>query len=105
MTPSLRQLFDDVWEILYDETKPIGRLFAKIEQHSEEKREHAFGIICIYICGFLMFSPIAELLCHFICIVYPAMRSAKIVYTSPKMFTLLRIILDTFKKSISEESC
>ncbi|OUC46380.1 hypothetical protein D917_07758, partial [Trichinella nativa] len=63
MAQILQNIRNDIWNVIGDESRLVGKLFAKIEQKTGKSRYQAAVI------------PNAGLLCNCICIGYPAMKT------------------------------
>ncbi|KRY31823.1 Receptor expression-enhancing protein 5 [Trichinella spiralis] len=75
MAQILQNIRNDIWNVIGDESRLVGKLFAKIEQKTGKSRYQAAVMLAIVIFVLLIFSPNAGLLCNCICIGYPAMKT------------------------------
>ncbi|KRX89166.1 Receptor expression-enhancing protein 5 [Trichinella pseudospiralis] len=75
MAYALRNIYNDIWSVINDESRLVGKLFAGIEQKTGKSRYQAALILTLVICMLLTVSPAAGLLCNCICIGYPAMKT------------------------------
>ncbi|KRZ28868.1 Receptor expression-enhancing protein 5 [Trichinella pseudospiralis] len=75
MAYALRNIHNDIWNVINDESRLVGKLFAGIEQKTGKSRYQAALILTLVICMLLTVSPAAGLLCNCICIGYPAMKT------------------------------
>ncbi|KRZ65700.1 Receptor expression-enhancing protein 5 [Trichinella papuae] len=75
MAHVLQSIRNDIWNVINDESRLVGKLFGKIEQKSGRSRYQVAVMLAILICTLLIVSPGAELLCNCICIGYPAMKT------------------------------
>ncbi|KRX63833.1 Receptor expression-enhancing protein 5 [Trichinella sp. T9] len=75
MAQIFQNIRNDIWNVIGDESRLVGKLFAKIEQKTGKSRYQAAVMLAIVICVLLIVSPGAGLLCNCICIGYPAMKT------------------------------
>ncbi|KRX24233.1 Receptor expression-enhancing protein 5 [Trichinella nelsoni] len=75
MAQIFQNIRSDIWNVIGDESRLVGKLFAKIEQKTGKSRYQAAVMLAIVICVLLIVSPGAGLLCNCICIGYPAMKT------------------------------
>ncbi|OUC39461.1 TB2/DP1, HVA22 family, partial [Trichinella nativa] len=75
MAQILQNICNDIWNAIGDESRLVGKVFAKIEQKTGKSRYQAAVMLAIVICVLLIVSPGAGLLCNCICIGYPAMKT------------------------------
>ncbi|KRZ84353.1 Receptor expression-enhancing protein 5 [Trichinella sp. T8] len=75
MAQTLQNIRNDIWNVIGDESRLVGKLFAKIEQKTGKSRYQVAVMLAIVICMLLIVSPGAGLLCNCICIGYPAMKT------------------------------
>ncbi|XP_003373121.1 hypothetical protein Tsp_11533 [Trichinella spiralis] len=75
MAQILQNIRNDIWYVIGDESRLVGKLFAKIEQKTGKSRYQAAVMLAIVLFVLLIFSPNAGLLCNCICIGYPAMKT------------------------------
>uniref|UniRef100_A0A5S6Q0M9 Receptor expression-enhancing protein n=1 Tax=Trichuris muris TaxID=70415 RepID=A0A5S6Q0M9_TRIMR len=84
MAEALEQIKQDVKTILYDETQPIGKAFAKIEAASNRKREECFAAVTVLFVVYLIVGYFAKLLCNTVGFTYPAYMSIKAIESADK---------------------
>ncbi|KRY47014.1 Receptor expression-enhancing protein 5 [Trichinella britovi] len=75
MAQILQNIRNDIWNVIGDESRLVGKLFAKIEQKTGKSRYQVAVMLAIVIFVLLIFSPNAGLLCNCICYGYPAMKT------------------------------
>ncbi|KRX36463.1 Receptor expression-enhancing protein 5 [Trichinella murrelli] len=75
MAQILQNIRNDIWNVIDDESRLVGKLFAKIEQKTGKSRYQVAVMLAIVIFVLLIFSPNAGLLCNCICYGYPAMKT------------------------------
>ncbi|KFD49324.1 hypothetical protein M514_09771 [Trichuris suis] len=84
MADFVNQIKQDVNTLLYDETNPFGKGFAKIEEVTKRKREECFAAIAALVAIYLIVGYCAELLCNIICFIYPAYMSIRAIESTDK---------------------
>ncbi|KRY09242.1 hypothetical protein T12_1211 [Trichinella patagoniensis] len=61
MAQILQNIRNDIWNVIGDESRLVGKLFAKIEQKTGKSRYQAAVMLAIVICMLLIVSPGAGL--------------------------------------------
>uniref|UniRef100_A0A5S6QWY4 Receptor expression-enhancing protein n=1 Tax=Trichuris muris TaxID=70415 RepID=A0A5S6QWY4_TRIMR len=84
MAEVVGQIQQDVNTLLYAETQPIGKAFAKIEKVSTRKREECFAGISALVVLYLIFGSCAQLLCDSIGFGYPAYMTLHAIESADK---------------------
>ncbi|CDW55924.1 TB2 DP1 HVA22 domain containing protein [Trichuris trichiura] len=79
MADVFNQIKQDVNTLLYDETNPFGKGFAKIEEVTKRKREECFAAVSALVALYLIVGYSAELLCNIIGFVYPAYMTIRAI--------------------------
>ncbi|KRZ08550.1 Receptor expression-enhancing protein 5 [Trichinella zimbabwensis] len=85
MSQILQNIHNDILNAINDESRLVGQLFGKIERKIGKSRYQVAVMLAIRICMLLIASPCAGLLCNFICVVYPAMKTLTEVESNEKV--------------------
>ncbi|KRY81193.1 Receptor expression-enhancing protein 5 [Trichinella pseudospiralis] len=75
MAQILKNIRDDIWNVINDESRLVGKLFGKVEQKIGKSCYQVAVMLAIRICMLLTVSPCAGLLCNFICVVHSAIKT------------------------------
>ncbi|KRX89975.1 hypothetical protein T4A_14346 [Trichinella pseudospiralis] len=89
MAQILKNIRDDIWNVINDESRLVGKLFGKVEQKIGKSCYQVAVMLAIRICMLLTVSPCAGLLCNFICVVHSAIKALTEMESNEKVNSFL----------------